>query len=129
MSTMQIVLLVLELAVVIGSIVMGVRLGGMGLGVWGAVGVAILVFIFRLKPGEIPISAILIILAVITAASTMQAAGGIDFLVGVAAKIIRKQPKYITFVAPLVSYLFVVGAGTSNIFSPALSSRSASGRS
>jgi anaerobic C4-dicarboxylate transporter-like protein len=90
----------------------------MGLGIWGAVGVAVLVFIFRLKPGEVPTSAILIILAVITAASVMQAAGGIDYLVTIAAKIIRSNPRYVTLIAPLVSYVFVVGAGTSNIFFP-----------
>jgi anaerobic C4-dicarboxylate transporter DcuA/anaerobic C4-dicarboxylate transporter DcuB len=115
---MQIVLLVLELLVVIGVIVAGVRMGGIGLGIWGAVGVAILVFVFRLKPGEVPVSAILIILAVITAAATMQAAGGIDYLVSLAAALIRKEPKYVTIIAPIVSYLFVVGAGTSNIFFP-----------
>jgi anaerobic C4-dicarboxylate transporter DcuA/anaerobic C4-dicarboxylate transporter DcuB len=101
-----------------GAIVMGVRMGGMGLGIWGAVGVAVLVFVFRLKPGDVPTSAILIILAVITAAAVMQAAGGIDYLVQIAAKIIRSNPRYVTIIAPLVSYVFVVGAGTSNIFFP-----------
>ncbi len=115
---MQTVLFILELIVVLGAIVLGVRMGGMGLGIWGAVGVAVLVFVFRLKPGEVPTSAILIILAVITAASAMQAAGGIDFLVRIAAKIIRSHPRYVTLIAPLVSYVFVVGAGTSNIFFP-----------
>ncbi|NTU72370.1 MAG: anaerobic C4-dicarboxylate transporter [Coriobacteriia bacterium] len=108
----------LQLLVVIGAIFMGVRMGGMGLGIWGAVGVAVLVFGFRLAPGSTPGSAMLIILAVITAASAMQAAGGIDWMVRIAAKIIRKNPKYITIIAPVVSYAFVVGAGTSNIFFP-----------
>lgn len=112
------IMFVLQLLVVIGAIFLGVRMGGMGLGIWGAVGVAILVFVFRLAPGSTPGSAMLIILAVITAASAMQAAGGIDWMVRIAAKIIRKNPKYITIIAPLVSYAFVVGAGTSNIFFP-----------
>jgi len=111
-------IVILQVLVVLGSIVMGVRMGGMGLGVWGAVGVAVLVFVFRLAPGEPPISAILIILAVITAAATMEAAGGIDYLVTIAAKIIRKNPKQVTLIAPLVSYAFVVGAGTGNVFFP-----------
>ena len=72
------VLVVLEILVVIGAIVMGVRMGGMGLGIWGAAGVAVLVFVFHLSPGATPIAAMLIILAVITAAAAMQAAGGID---------------------------------------------------
>ena len=112
------VLVVLEILVVIGAIVMGVRMGGMGLGIWGAAGVAVLVFVFHLSPGATPIAAMLIILAVITAAAAMQAAGGIDFLVKIAAGIIRKNPKQITLIAPLVSYAFTVGSGTSNIFFP-----------
>jgi anaerobic C4-dicarboxylate transporter DcuA/anaerobic C4-dicarboxylate transporter DcuB len=115
---MQIMLVVLELLVVIGAIVLGVRMGGMGLGIWGAVGVAILVFVFRMSPGAVPGSAMLIILAVITAAAAMQAAGGIDFMVRAAARVIRSNPRYVTVIAPLVSYVFVVGSGTSNIFFP-----------
>jgi anaerobic C4-dicarboxylate transporter DcuA len=112
------VLFVLELLVVVGAIFLGVRMGGMGLGIWGATGVAVLVFVFHLSPGTTPGSAMLIILAVITAASAMQASGGIDWMVNIAAKIIRKNPRWITLIAPLVSYAFVVGAGTSNIFFP-----------
>lgn len=110
----------LELAVVILAIVMGVRMGGIGLGLWGVAGVFVLVYVFGLAPGEPPTSAILIILAVITAAAAMQAAGGIDFLVRVASRIIRANPKAINFIAPLVSFVFTVGAGTSNIFYPLL---------
>lgn len=109
-----------ELLVVIGAIVMGVRMGGIGLGIWGVVGVAILVWVFGLAPGSAPVSAILIILAVITAAAAMQEAGGIDYLVRVATKLIRRNPKRINIVAPLVSWGFTVGAGTSNIFYPLL---------
>ena len=109
---------VAEFLVVVICIVMGVRMGGAGLGIWGVAGVAILVFVFGLAPGAIPGSAVLIIIAVITAASAMQAAGGIDYLVRLAAKIIRANPKRITFIAPLVSFIFTVGAGTSNIFYP-----------
>jgi anaerobic C4-dicarboxylate transporter len=61
--------IILELLVVMGAIVMGVRMGGMGLGIWGVVGVGVLVFVFGLAPGQPPISAMLIILAVITAAA------------------------------------------------------------
>jgi anaerobic C4-dicarboxylate transporter-like protein len=110
----------LELLVVIGAIVLGVRMGGIGLGIWGVVGVGVLVFVFGLAPGSPPGSAMLIILAVITAAAAMQAAGGIDFLVRVASKLIKSNPKAINFVAPLVSFVFTVGAGTSNIFYPLL---------
>ena len=103
-------LIVLQLLVVLAAIVLGVRMGGMGLGIWGAVGVAVLVFVFRLAPGVTPVNAILIILAVITAAAVMQAAGGIDYLVTVAARIIRANPRQVTLIAPLVSFAFVVWA-------------------
>ena len=109
-----------ELLVVIGAIVMGVRMGGIGLGIWGVVGVAILVWVFGLAPGTPPGSAMLIIIAVITAAAAMQVAGGIDYLVLLATKLIRRNPKRINIIAPLVSWGFTIGAGTSNIFYPLL---------
>ncbi len=114
------ILVLLELLVVMGAIVLGVRMGGIGLGLWGVAGVGILVFVFGLAPGTPPGSAMLIIIAVITAAGAMQAAGGIDFLVQVATKIIQKNPKQLNYIAPLVSFVFTVAAGTSNIFYPLL---------
>ena len=111
---------VLEAIVVLAAILLGTRSGGVGVGVWGGLGVAILVFVFQEAPGEPPISAMLIILAVVTAASLMQAAGGIDWMVKVAAGIISKHPKQITVLAPLTAFAFSVGAGTSNILYPLL---------
>ncbi|TLM97301.1 MAG: hypothetical protein FDZ75_04795, partial [Actinobacteria bacterium] len=111
---------VLQIIVVVGAIILGVRMGGIGLGLWGVAGVGILVFVFGLPPGSPPGSAMLIIIAVITAAGAMQAAGGIDFLVQVATKIIQKNPKQLNYIAPLVSFVFTVAAGTSNIFYPLL---------
>ncbi len=117
---MDIALFVLELLVVLGCIVMGTRSSGVGLGLWGGTGVAILVFGFRLAPGSPPIDALLIVLSVVLAASMMQVAGGIDWMVSVAAKLIARNPKQITLVAPLVAFVFSVGAGTSNILYPLL---------
>src|SRR6476469_4052053 len=111
---------VLEALVVLGAIVMGARAGGVGVGLWGGLGVFVLVFVFREPPGEPPAAAIAIILAVVTAASMMQAAGGIDWMVLVAAKIIESRPKQITLIAPLTAFAFSVGAGTSNILYPLL---------
>ncbi|WP_350348319.1 anaerobic C4-dicarboxylate transporter family protein [Agromyces sp. G08B096] len=113
---MDIVLVILQACVVIGAIVLGVRTGGIGLGLWGVVGTAILVFVFQLPPGAVPIDAFFIIIAVITASSAMQAAGGIDYLVGIASKIIQRNPKRLTYVAPIVAFVFTVLSGTSNIF-------------
>ena len=117
---MDTVLFIVEALVVIGAIVMGTKSSGVALGIWGGVGVAVLVFIFGLDPGTPPVDAILIILTVILAASTMQVAGGIDWMVSVAAKAIQNHPKQITFIAPLMSFLFCLGAGTGNIVYPLL---------
>ncbi|MDA3147745.1 anaerobic C4-dicarboxylate transporter family protein [Leucobacter sp. UCMA 4100] len=117
---MDVALFVTQLLVVLGCIVMGTRSSGVGLGLWGGAGVAILVFVFRLVPGAPPVDALLIVLAVVLASSMMQSAGGIDWMVSVAAKLIARNPKQITLVAPLVSFLFSVGAGTSNILYPLL---------
>ena len=108
----------LELAVILACIVMGTRVGGAGVGLWGGVGVGVLVFIFREQPGAPPAAAVAIILAVVTAAALMQASGGIDWMVKVAAGIIEAHPTRITYVAPLTAFAFSVGAGTSNILYP-----------
>ena len=99
-----------------GFIALGVRSGGIGLGLWGGVGTLVLVFVFGLDPGEPPISAILIIIAVVSAAAAMQAAGGVDYMVQVASKALRARPKALNFVAPYVSYLLTILTGTSNTF-------------
>jgi len=62
----------------------------------------------------------LIILAVIMAASVMDAAGGIDFLVRIAERVIRANPKYVTIVAPLTTWTFTFVAGTGHIVYPLL---------
>ncbi|GAA3711314.1 anaerobic C4-dicarboxylate transporter [Terrabacter ginsenosidimutans] len=111
---------VLEALVVLGAIVMGTRAGGVGVGLWGGLGTFVLVFIFREPPGEPPAAALAIILAVVTSAAMMQAAGGIDWMVSVAAGVIEKRPKQITLIAPLTAFLFSIGAGTSNIIYPLL---------
>ena len=108
--------LLIQFLALIVFIFLGVRSGGIGLGLWGGVGVLFFAFVLQEPPGEPPISAMLIIIAVISAAAAMQAAGGTDFLVKIASRIIQSNPKQITIIAPLVSYVFTVGAGTSNIY-------------
>ncbi|MGI9527578.1 MAG: anaerobic C4-dicarboxylate transporter family protein [Weeksellaceae bacterium] len=105
----------LELLVVLAAIFIGAKVGGIGLGIFGMMGMAILVFVFDLPPGSAPIDVMLMIVAVITAASALQAAGGLDYLVKVAEKILRKNPSAITFLGPLVCYLFTFLAGTGHI--------------
>jgi anaerobic C4-dicarboxylate transporter DcuA len=112
--------LLLEFAVVLAAIFLGSRAGGVGLGFWGGVGVLVLTYGFGLPPTSPPIDVMLIILAVIMAASVMEAAGGIDYLVNVAERIIRRNPRQITLVAPVVAYGFTLGAGTGHVFYPLL---------
>ena len=116
MSTTDWVLIALEGLVVIGFIALGVRSGGIGLGLWGGVGTLILVFLFGLDPGEPPISAMLIIVAVIAAAAAMEAAGGIDYMVLIASKALRARPKALNFVAPYISFVLTILTGTGNTF-------------
>jgi anaerobic C4-dicarboxylate transporter DcuB len=115
-TTSEWILIAIEGLLVIGFIALGVRAGGIGLGLWGGVGTLILVFVFGLAPGEPPTSAMLIIIAVISAAAAMQAAGGIEYMVQVASAALRARPKAINFVAPYVSYLLCILTGTSNTF-------------
>jgi anaerobic C4-dicarboxylate transporter DcuA len=112
--------LILEFLVILGALAMGARAGGVGLGLWGAVGMLVLIVGFGVPPGSIPGDVILIVLTVIMAASAMEVAGGIDFLVRVAERIIRKNPKQVTIVAPLVTYGFTFAAGTGHIVYPLL---------
>lgn len=105
----------LEFAVVIIAIFIGARIGGIGLGVMGGVGLAILTFGFGLEPTAPPIDVMLMIVAVVTAAGTLQAAGGINYLVAIAEKVLRKNPNRITFMAPIVTYFFTFFAGTGHV--------------
>jgi anaerobic C4-dicarboxylate transporter DcuA len=111
---------VLEFLVLIGALLMGARAGGVGLGLWGAVGLLVLVAGFGVPPGAIPGEVLIIVLTVIMAASAMEVAGGVDFLVRVAERIIRKNPKQVTIVAPLVTYAFTFASGTGHIVYPLL---------
>ena len=105
----------IELLIVLLAIFVGARVGGIGLGIFGMIGLGILVFGFGLKPGDAPTDVMLIIVAVITAAAALQAAGGLDYLVKVAEKILRKNPAMITFLAPIVCYFFTFFSGTGHI--------------
>ena len=111
---MATLLILCQLFIVLALIFIGARVGGIGLGIYGMVGVFILVFIFGLQPGKIPIDVMLIIASVITATAALQAAGGLDYLVGLAAKFLRKHPTHITYYGPLTTWLFCLVAGTAH---------------
>jgi len=101
-----------ELVIVLLAIYLGARLGGIGIGFAGGLGVLVLTLVFQINPGSIPFDVIEIIMAVIAAIAAMQVAGGMDYLVSMAERLLRRHPKYITFLAPLVTWSMTVLAGT-----------------
>ena len=107
--------MLLQLAFVLIAIIIGARIGGIGLGVLGGLGLGILTFGFGLQPTSPPIDVMLMIVAVIAAASCMQAAGGLDLMVKWAEKLLRKNPQRITILSPFVTYLFTFIAGTGHV--------------
>ena len=107
--------MLIQLLFVLVAIIIGARLGGIGLGVMGGVGISILTFVFGLQPTAPPIDVMLMIAAVISAASCMQAAGGLDYMVKIAEKMLRKNPSRVTILAPFVTYFFTFLAGTGHV--------------
>ncbi|NML24066.1 anaerobic C4-dicarboxylate transporter [Pseudoflavitalea sp. G-6-1-2] len=105
----------IQFAILLAAILIGSRMKGIGLGVMGMVGMLIFILIFHMKPGDPPIEVMLIILSVVSAAATLQAAGGMDYLVRLAETILRKNPSHIVFLGPLVTYFFTLFAGTAHI--------------
>lgn len=103
---------ILELLVVLFFIWLGARLGSIGIGFAGGFGVLVLAALFAIAPGAIPTDVILIIMGVIAAIAAMQEAGGLDYLVQLAEKVLKSNPKYITFLAPVVTYTMTMFAGT-----------------
>jgi len=109
---MEAIIFTLQVVVLLGAIFVGIRLGGIGIGYAGGIGVVILGLCLGMKPGNIPWDVILIIMSVIAAISAMQLAGGLDYLVQIAEKILRSNPKYINYLAPSVTYFLTILAGT-----------------
>lgn len=106
-------MVILQFIVLLGGIYLGVKLGGMGVGYAGGLGVVVLAILgMKVDMKDIPIDVILIIASVISAITALQVAGGLDYLVQVASKILRKNPKQINFLAPIVTYLLTILAGT-----------------
>lgn len=106
------IMVILQIIVLLGAIFIGVRLGDIGIGYAGGAGVLVLGLCLGMKPGNIPWDVILIIASVIAAISAMQLAGGLQYLVYIAEKILYKNPKYINYLAPIVTYVLTIFAGT-----------------
>lgn len=105
-------ILIFEFLFLLGILYIGSRYGGIGLGVISGIGLVIEVFVFRMPPASAPIEVMLIILAVVTCASILEAAGGLKFMLQVAEKILRKNPKQITFLGPIATYTLTLMLGT-----------------
>ncbi len=105
----------LQLIVLLIMILVGSRLKGIGLGLMGILGMFIFVQFFRMRPTAPPGDVMLIIISIVTTAAALQAAGGLDYLVYLAEKVIRRQPKQITFIAPITVYILCLFAGTAHL--------------
>jgi len=105
----------IQLVTILICIFIGARMSGIGLGVMGMIGLLLLIFVFGMQPADPPLEVMLIILSVVTAAAALQAAGGMDYLVHIAGKILRSHPEQITILGPLVTYFFTLFAGTAHI--------------
>jgi anaerobic C4-dicarboxylate transporter-like protein len=105
----------LDLAILIGCILLGARLGGIALGTVAGIGLVVYVFVLGHPAGQAPTEVLGMIVAVVAAAGAMQAAGGLDYLVGIADRLLRKRPRWITFLAPLAAYVLVAAAGTQHV--------------
>src|SRR6201988_1714756 len=105
----------IELLILLACIVIGARLGGIALGALAGVGLLVFVFLFGLPPGGPPQTVLGMIIAVITALATMQAAGGLDYLVSISEKVMPRRPQYITFLAPIFKFFLGLALGTTHV--------------
>ncbi len=109
---MDVVVIILQVAIILACLVFGAKKGGMALGLIAGIGLVALVFVFRLEPGEPPVSVILTILAVIGCAATLQQSGGLDVMMQTAERLLRKHPEQVTILGPLVTWTLTVLCGT-----------------
>ena len=108
-------IMIIQLLIVLAALYVGSRYGSLALGAISGIGLAILVLGFGMKPGTPPTDVIYIIIAAVTCAGIMQAAGGMDWLIQLAEKLLRKHPEHITFLAPLCTFFLTVLVGTGHV--------------
>ncbi len=105
----------LQLIIVLVCLFYGARKGGVALGLLGGIGLVILVFLFNVKPGNPSIAVMLTILAVVAASATLQASGGLDVMLQIAERLLRRNPKYVSILAPLVTFSLTILCGTGHV--------------
>ena len=104
--------LIAEFLLLLGFLYAGSRFGGIGLGVVSGIGLMFEVLVLRMPPGKAPVDVMLVILAVVTCASVLEAAGGLKYMLQVAERILRKNPKRVTILGPIVTYTMTIMLGT-----------------
>lgn len=105
----------IQLFVVLVCLFYGARKGGIALGVLGGIGLLVLAFGFNVAPGKPAVSVMLTILAVVVASATLQASGGLDVMLQIAERVLRKNPKFLTILAPFVTCFLTILCGTGHV--------------
>ena len=105
----------LQIALILACLFYGARKGGVALGLLGGIGVVLLVFAFGLAPGKPPVDVMLTIVAVVAASATLQASGGLDVLLQLAEKVLRRNPRYVSILAPFTTCTLTILCGTGHV--------------
>ena len=114
-TALQTLSIILQVAIILTCLIVGAKKGGIALGLIAGIGLLVLVFGFRLEPGEAPVDVILTILAVIGCAATLQQSGGLDVMMQVAERVLRRHPEQITILGPCVTWFLTVLCGTGHV--------------
>jgi anaerobic C4-dicarboxylate transporter DcuB len=107
--------ILLQVAIILVCLFYGARKGGVALGLLGGIGIVIMTFVFKLTPGKPPVDVMLTIIAVVAASATLQASGGLEVLLQLAEKVLRRNPKYISILAPFVTCFLTMLCGTGHV--------------
>ncbi|HOS87545.1 MAG TPA: anaerobic C4-dicarboxylate transporter family protein, partial [Burkholderiaceae bacterium] len=107
--------ILLQITIILVCLFYGARKGGVALGLLGGVGLIILAFVFKLPPGKPPVDVMLTIIAVVAASATLQASGGLEVLLLGAEKLLRRNPKYVSILAPFVTCILTMLCGTGHV--------------
>jgi len=105
----------LQIVLILACLFYGARKGGLALGLLGGIGIVVLVFVFKLPAGKPPVDVMLTIVAVVSASATLQASGGLNVLLQLAEKILRRNPKWVSILAPFTTCILTMLCGTGHV--------------
>lgn len=109
---------IIQLVIVLICLFYWARKCGIELGLLGGIGLVIMVFVFKLKPGTPPVDVMLVIIAVVAASATLQASGGLDVMLQIAKRLLRRNQKYVSIIAPFVTCILTILCGTGHVDLP-----------